>query len=1368
MQHNSKISTKDLGGDQRYLMYVSTDKPIYRGSEVLYATVVILNALDNTPYSGATETVSVSIRGPKGDIVFQANADAQDSSVGFKWEIPAESAGGEYTVMVNSQVLGTPEVQRLFDIRAYRAPRLKTQIEFMREGYGPGDLVTATVKVERAEGGIPTGAKVTVVARVDGAEVFNRSGYVVAQDGTCSAEFHLPQRIDVGDGSLSFIVEDGGVVDTAVKTIPILLQTLEIKFYPEGGDLISGLEGRIYMQANRPDGKPADIEGRIVELIDGKPGDAVLSRVKTAHEGRGVFTLLPESKVTSYILLIDSPSGINRHFPLPEQKPNGSVLKSLKNVYAYAEKISFSMASSGSNPAALLTLHKREVLIDSVKVNKPEIKGQSRQVELDSKDHEGVLIATVWDSAGNPLAERLIYRQPRFAVHVDIRVTGADEDMTFVPGAELALEIRTTDEKGSPVEAVVGIRVTDDAVLEMIEKREQAPRLPVMVYLENEVSDLADAHIYLDAQNIQAPEAVDLLLGTQGWRRFVLCRYAQIKQHHPGDAQRILAEKKQPSRMAGFALRGGDPFGEGLDPFQIPEDWNDAVIECVVDAVPPFMPDDIEPLRMLGPNNQVAADPFIPDNIAKEEVAFAMKPNKIMAMEQDIPPPFGNKAKRDARIMIPAPRAPTIFIREFAYQVRANRKPNDRIDFAETLFWHAGLRTSARDGKASVKFSLSDSVTAFRVRSDAFARNGALGSTDFILHSVEPFYIEAKMPLDATVGDIIELPVALVNAGKTEISSANLLVRGEGLNITQVTPIALAAGERARRIVRIGVDKPGVFSLKISAAAGEYTDTVTRSLTVKPRGFPLAINHGGLIGAEINFTQQIIIPTDIEPSSLHSHIKIYPSPLASMEEALNALLQQPSGCFEQTSSTNYPLVMAQQYFVSHQGVSLEKISQAKELLNAGYKKLTGFESKDKGYEWFGASPAHEALTAYGLMEFVDMAKVMSVDESMIKRTRDWLLQQRDGAGGFKRNERALDSFGQAPPQTTSAYIIWSLLESGEDAAQLQKEIAAIKVEALKTNDTYVIALAANILYLAGDKPSARELAQKLAKAADNEGAISGAVTSITRSGGDALAIETTSLALLAWLKEDAHWAAQIEVSMKWLFERSKAGRFGSTQSTVLALKAINVYDAARAQPKQAGTVQLFINDKPFGAAVGFEKETKGAIELPDFSAAMTPGKHIVALKMTGGSKMPFALDVLFNTRLPVTSDNTELKLETKLSGTKINEGEPVEMQVILTVAKNDAPTPVVILGIPAGLEVRHDQLKELVSANRISAYEVRGSEVILYWRALKAQEKRIIPVSFTAAIPGTYTAAASRAYLYYTDENKFWEKGQAVIVNARP
>ena len=51
----------------------------------------------------------------------------------------------------------------------------------------------------------------------------------------------------------------------------------------------------------------------------------------------------------------------------------------------------------------------------------------------------------------------------------------------------------------------------------------------------------------------------------------------------------------------------------------------------------------------------------------------------------------------------------------------------------------------------------------------------------------------------------------------------------------------------------------------------------------------------------------------------------------------------------------------------------------------------------------------------------------------------------------------------------------------------------------------------------------------------------------------------------------------------------------------------------------------------------------------------------------------------------------------------------------------------------------HDRLNELVTAGRISAYEVIDREVILYWRALRAGEGRIIPISLIVAIQGAFT-----------------------------
>jgi len=114
---------------------------------------------------------------------------------------------------------------------------------------------------------------------------------------------------------------------------------------------------------------------------------------------------------------------------------------------------------------------------------------------------------------------------------------------------------------------------------------------------------------------------------------------------------------------------------------------------------------------------------------------------------------------------------------------------------------------------------------------------------------------------------------------------------------------------------------------------------------------------------------------------------------------------------------------------------------------------------------------------------------------------------------------------------------------------------------------------------------------------------------------------------------------------------------------------------------------------------------------------------------------------------------------------KVQEGGVTEAVVsINNKSENAIPTPVAIVGIPGGLEVRQDQLKELVKSGKIDAYEVNGREVVLYWRYIKARDKFDLPLSLTAAVPGTYSGPASRAYLYYTDEFKNWAPALAVEI----
>ena len=987
-----------------------------------------------------------------------------------------------------------------------------------------------------------------------------------------------------------------------------------------------------------------------------------------------------------------------------------------------------------------------------------------------------------------------MYRRPAHAIRIDL----SPERKSYIPGEKVKLSVRTSDDAGKPIGAVVGLAVTDDSVLEMIEKREQAPRLPAMVLLEQDVRELADAHVYLDPENPKAPVAVDLLLGTQGWRRFAFIGTEKFLSTYGDSARRVLA-LRMPSRTD-MLMRGMGPMG-GVEAFGRARGGNarampDERIELAEAAMPPpaAVADDAAKLGVdkdalgeregaLRDDRPVAAKvpaPVVaarPARLAKEEaelpaIELARKDQQPLAdaMDKAVADEgrkqlLGNRQMAGGRAA--AARHDFVPVRIYAHDLRPNRQPADRVDFAETLFWHAGIRTDDATGEASVSFALSDAVTAFRIFADGFSGSGALGQAASAVESVEPFYIEPKMPLEVTAGDVIRLPIGVVSGLSQDLSEVRITAVGAaGLKLLQPNAFALKARDRRRCMLDVEVGATSESSkFVVNAQAGPYSDKVTRELKIKPSGFPIELAHGGLIAPDSGVSKEIVIPGTLVAGSVTAKVAVYPTPLANMTEALERLIQEPNGCFEQTSSTCYPLIMAQQYFTSHTGVPPAVIQRSREMLDKGYARLASYECKQKGYEWFGADPGHEALTAYGIMEFNDMGQVREVDKTMVARTREWLLKRRDGKGGFQLDSKAIDSFGRAPVETTAAYITWALLETGEK--DLQPELAALKAKIDSLQDTYVLALAANAFQLAGDADSAKRARQMLLRKQEQSGAVAGGVTSITCSGGEALQIETTALAVLAWLRDPACTEA-VEKSIRFLSESCKAGRYGSTQSSILALRAIVNYDRSRARPKAAGSVRVLVDGKPVGDFAEFNPDTQGTILLPDIKASLTPGKHTVELKMNGGSEMPFSVAVNYNATKPASSDKCSVDLTVALAEAKVTKGAVTEANVVVSNRlKDGVPMAVAIVGLPGGLEPRHDQLKELVKAGTVAAYEVIGREVVLYWRELKPQQEIRFPISLVAAIPGTYTGPASRTYLYYTDEFKTWKDGLQVTISPR-
>jgi hypothetical protein len=1286
----------------------------------------------------------VEIISPKGDTIARGVAGVENGSLGYQWPIDGSVAGGDYKVKVSFPNNGYPPAERGFNIRVFRQRRLRTQIEFAREGYGPSDEVAATLQVSRSEGGIPVGAKASVVARVDQREVWQGTTTVEAS-GFATVRFKLPQTIVQGDGTLSFAIADGGVVETAAKTIPILLATVDLKAYPEGGDLVAGIENRVYFESIAPNGRPADI---VVELVDSKK--TVLLKAKTEHEGRGSFVFTPQAD-TTYTLQVIEPWIVTTKIDLP--KAGRSVtLRATKDRYPAGEPVEIAIGWGEALPNVQIVVSNREAIIadKTVKPSEEKFLHTWTSVSLDlPKEIAGILRITLHDNDGRPRAERLIYREPADKMNVALEL----DRQSYIPGGKVTLKVKTTDSAGKPIAGFVGLTVTDDAVLEMIETREKAPRLPVQVYVEPEVRELADAHVYL-SNDPKAPRALDLLLGTQGWRRFAFFNIDEFLKIYGDAARRVLAQMNPPIPRAAWGgrfARGRAEIEEGVEveklAFRAAVDRDEKAEGRPREGEPREddkmrnRPDEAA-MAKRAPVPAVAA-PVMPPPLLEQQMAGRLRPAALVNLDE-----VGS---------------PIVAVRVYAHAVRPNRQPNDRVDFTETLYWNAGIATDDK-GEASVAFDLCDSVSSFRAMADGYTKAGSFGAGDAVIESRRPFYVEVKAPLETTTGDEIRMPVVLVNETDKAMESGLVLSAGAGIKLGKFPEtVKVPAHSRTRVVVPVNVEnKAGLADLIVSAGAGEFTDSITRKLSAKPLGFPIALNFGGLLEGKVSHT--VTIPKSLTEGGMTAQAVVYPTPLGNLTKALEALVRDPCGCFEQASSSNYPLVMGMQYFQTHTGVDPALIARSREKLAAGYKLLTGYECKQKGYEWFGGDPGHEALSAYGLLEFSDMAQVHPVDSQMIERTREWLMKRRDGKGGFERNARALDSFGGAPPDITNAYITWALACAEEK--DIAKELDAIRDAAGKSDDPYLIGLAAGALIESGRKADAAPLLKRLTTMQDKDGSIKGAKTSITRSGGVSLLVETTALSVLAWLSDGAY-AGNTEKAMKWLCQACEGGRFGSTQSTVLALKAIIEYDKSRARPKADGTLILSVDGKAI-ESLDFKKTTEGALEFRDFAGTLLPGEHVVTLEMKDGSPMPYSLAIEYTAEKPGDAKGCPLEIQTKVTETSVAEGNPVEVVARVRNTKDEGlPMTMVIVGLPGGLEPRHEQLKEAVKAGKFSFYEIRGREVAIYFRDLAPKAEREIVLSAIASVPGTYVGPASRAYLYYTPEEKKWTDGLRVSVTPK-
>jgi alpha-2-macroglobulin-like protein len=546
-----------------YVTHLVTDRPMYRPGEVVRFRSLTLDRATLLPpdhdlnlefrLRNADGTV-IPLDAGNGRLVHDLQPlNGPDGKpvrgIGTgEYELPANAQGGEYTLEVtekngrNANVLD----RRQFLVNHYVPDTLEKSLAFGGKSYGPNETVQAHVEVSRTAGGpIRSPQALTVTAILNGKTIFaERSKQFVVQTdpasgkprGVLDVQFPLPADLSANrekgrplNASLAIAIRDGEVTETIIRPIPLIDGGLEVEFFPEGGDLVAGVPSRVYFQVRTPSGKAADLKGTITD------GTSVVAEVATltdrdqpgVNRGLGAFTFTPQAG-KKYFLKPQSMTGINGHvrdgFPLPEVKADGVVLTALDRVTEKGKSIRVRVQAAQGPKVLHVGAYARGRLIGHQRVELAA--GMPVEVALNGDDAAGgVTRVTVFEEiTGNgqranlvPRAERLVFRQPGQYLRLDV---APDKDK-YGPAAQVALDIAARNEAGQPAPAILMVGVVNQSVIAMADSKTDR-LLPTHFLVAGDVRDSSDLEYadFLLTDHPKAGETLDLLLGTQGWRRF--------------------------------------------------------------------------------------------------------------------------------------------------------------------------------------------------------------------------------------------------------------------------------------------------------------------------------------------------------------------------------------------------------------------------------------------------------------------------------------------------------------------------------------------------------------------------------------------------------------------------------------------------------------------------------------------------------------------------------------------------------------------------------------------------------------------------------------------------------------------------------
>ncbi|HEY6249322.1 MAG TPA: hypothetical protein VI685_05145, partial [Candidatus Angelobacter sp.] len=324
-------------------------------------------------------------------------------------------------------------------------------------------------------------------------------------------------------------------------------------------------------------------------------------------------------------------------------------------------------------------------------------------------------------------------------------------------------------------------------------------------------------------------------------------------------------------------------------------------------------------------------------------------------------------------------------------------------------------------------------------------------------------------------------------------------------------------------------------------------------------------------------------------------------------------------------------------------------------------------------------------------------------------------------------------------------------------------------------DAYTLAVLANFAVdYAKDRDFTREAMQMLldARTEKDEQAWWNADETSVYATGTSASVETTGLALQALLK----WGQASGTARKALTyiaaKKDSAGTWGTTQATIMALRAL-LLATEKGAADVRGTLEVLLNGKP-AEKLELTPENNDLLHQFVFKGADSKEPTNVELRFDG--KGGLAYQVVGSYFLPwdKQADNEPLSIDVGYDRTHLSQDD---IATATATIKNNLPKSanmvMVDLGIPPGFDLLSEDLQTYQEksagkkSGRLEKFSLTATQAILYFDSFAAGDTVTLRFRLRAKYPMRARTFQSRVYEYYDPEVSSLARPVQLEVKAR-